>query len=327
MRRREFIAGLGSAAAWPLKARAQQPAVPVMGYLTASSPDAYAQANLGAFRAGLGELGFIDGRNVGIVFKWAERQYDRLPELAADLVRRQVKVIYATGAANAALAAKNATTTIPIVFNVGGDPVELGLVSRLNRPNNNLTGVTTISRELLAKKLEILRELLPSTTKIGLLVNPGNSNSDISVRDIQVLAAAGGLILQTFVAASEAQIEAVFLEISGAQVGGLLVATDGLLIAQSDQIASQAMRYGIPVIHSVREFAVAGGLISYGSINSDAYRQSGIYVGRILRGEKPADLPVMRPTKFNFVLNLKTAKTLGLEVPTSILLRADEVIE
>jgi putative ABC transport system substrate-binding protein len=326
MRRREFIAGLGSAAVWPLAARAQQPAMPTIGYLGANSPEATKIA-VASFRQGLGDAGFFEGQNLTILFRWAELHYERLPELAADLVRRQVAVIFANNAVNATFAAKNATKEIPIVFNVGSDPVELGLVASLSRPGGNLTGVTTISRELLAKRVALLRELLPATTTIGLLVNPDNPNAEIFARDMRALARTGGWVLQIAVARSEADFDAAFATFVQAQVGAFLIATDGLFVASSAKIAALAAVHRIAAVHSVREFVQAGGLMSYGASQREATRQCGVYVGRILRGEKPADLPVMQPVKFDFAINLKTAKALGLTVPLTLQVSADEVIE
>jgi putative ABC transport system substrate-binding protein len=325
MRRRELIAGLGSVVAWPLGARAQQPAVPVIGYLGTGSPEA-GEFIVALFRQGLKETGFIEGQNVEIVYRWDEGRYDRLPALAADLVRRRVAVIVATGAANAAQAAKQATTTIPIVFFLGSDPVELGLVTSLNRPGANVTGFTFVSRELLTKRLEILRELLPGALAFGLLVNPRNVNAETEARQMEVLARAGGWVLHTVPASTEADFDMAFATLVQLQVGGTLFATD-ILFVRYDQLVATAARYRVPALHSSRQFAEAGGLMSYGPRFNEVVPQVGVYAGRILKGEKPANLPVQYPTRYETVLNMKTAKALGLTVPQSILLRADEVIE
>jgi putative tryptophan/tyrosine transport system substrate-binding protein len=326
VKRRTFIAGLGSAAAWPVMARAQQPAVPVIGYLSSGSEGAGAQA-LEGFRRGLAESGYVEGRNVKIEYRWADYQYDRFPELVADLIRRNVAVIVAVGAVNAALSAKQATRTIPIVFNVGSDPVKAGLVASLNRPGANITGVNVISVELLAKRLELIRELLPRATAIGFLVNPDNLNTVSDVQELQTLAHAGGWRLQVVPVRNHAELGAAFATFKDIKIEAFLAASDYLLTSSALLIAVLAISHAIPGIHQSRQFAEAGGLISYGIIPNELSRQGGIYTGRILKGEKPADLPVMRGTRFETVINLKTAKALGLNVPQSILLRADEVIE
>jgi putative ABC transport system substrate-binding protein len=320
MRRREFITLLGGAAvAWPLAARAQQPAMPVIGFLHGgSSTDALPSVT--PFRNSLKEAGFVEGSNVRIDFRWAEYQYDRLPELAADLVRRQVAVIVASGAVNSPLAAKAATKTIPVVFLTGSDPVDIGLVTRLNRPGGNVTGVTMISRELELKRLELLLELIPNISVIGLLVNPSNPNTESEVSELQALARSGGWRLQVVAAGAESGFDAAFATLAQQKADAFLVATDSIFFDRRAQIAVLAARYAMPGVYS-------GGLMSYGSSIQDAYRQLGIYTSRILKGEKPADLPVMQPTKFELVLNLKTAKALGINVPLFLQQRADQVIE
>jgi len=328
MRRRDVLALLGSAAAgaWPLTAHAQQPVMPVIGFLHTSSAGVNVQA-VEAFRRGLAESGYVEGRNVQIEYRWADNQYDRLPALVADLIRRNVAVIAASGAVNAPLTAKQATRTIPIVFMVGSDPVQIGLVASLNRPGANITGVTTIGRELLAKRLELIRELVPRATAIGFLPNPDNPNTDSSVQELQVLARAGGWRLQVAPVRNEAELGAAFAKFKDNKTEAFLAGTDAFISAGAVLIATLAISHAIPGIHQSREFVEAGGLISYGASRTEAVRQVGVYAGRILKGDKPADLPVMQPTKFETVLNLKTARALGLTVPTETLLRADEVIE
>jgi putative tryptophan/tyrosine transport system substrate-binding protein len=327
MRRRDVFTLLGgAAAAWPLAARAQQAQMTLIGFLHSASADPNVQM-VAAFHRGLAETGFVEGRNVRIEYRWADNQYDRLPALAADLIRRQVAVIVASGAVNAPVTAKEATRTIPIVFMVGSDPVQTGLVASLNRPGGNVTGVTVITRELLAKRLELLRELFPVAAAIGFLVNPSNPNTESSVREMQALAQAGGWILHVVAVRSEAELDTAFATLKAQKTTVFLTGTDALLNSRTDLLAALAARYAIPGISQAREFVEAGGLISYGASRLDTYRQAGTYTGRILKGEKPADLPVMQPTKFEAILNLKTARALGLNVPTETLLRADEVIE
>ena len=329
MRRREFITligGAGATAALPRAARAQQLAMPVIGFLGSTTPDAF-QHQISAFRHGLGEGGYIEGRNFVIEFRWAENQYDRLPALAADLVQRHVAIIVAAGAADAARAAKAATATIPIVFVLGSDPVQLGLVTSLARPGGNLTGITRLSRELLAKRLEILRELLPSVTSIGLLVNPNNLNTEASVRELQGLAQFGGWTLHVVTVTSEFDFDRAFATLVDLKGGAFLHATDSLFSSSFDRIVALAIRHRIPAIYTERTAAQNGGLMSYGTSLTDAYRQVGIYVGRILQGKNAADLPVQQITKIELTLNLKAAKALGIAFPPALLARADEVIE
>jgi putative ABC transport system substrate-binding protein len=324
--RRKFLATLGGAAvAWPLAARAEQ-AMPVMGFLGSTGPDPF-RRQLAAFRQGLSERGYIEGRTVVIEFRWAENQYDRLPALAADLVQRHVAIIVAAGAVNAARAAKAATSTIPIVFGLGSDPVQHGLVTSLARPGGNLTGITRLSRELLAKRLEILRELLPGVTAIGLLANPNNLNTEASVHELRGLAQVAGWTLHVVTVSSESDFDRAFATLVDLKTGAFLHATDALFNSSFNRMIALAIRHHIPGIYSERTAAENGGLMSYGTSLTDAYRQVGIYVGRILRGEKAADLPVEQVTKVELIVNLKTAKALGLTFPRSLLNRADEVIE
>jgi putative tryptophan/tyrosine transport system substrate-binding protein len=321
--RRKFLATLSGAAALPLAARAQQPAMPVIGYLDSSSPG----EGIVALRRGLSETGYVEGRNVVIEYRWADGQYDRLPALAADLVRHQVSVIAACTTSAPGLAAKAATSTIPIVFQTGGDPVQDGLVTSMNRPGGNVTGVSRLSVTLAPKRLELLRELAPRGTVIGLLVNPTNPRSELVVQQMEEPARALGLRLHVLKASTEGQLDSVFASLVQLGIGALLVAQEPSYLRWREQITALAARHAIPATYGQREYVAAGGLMSYDASVSDSFRQVGIYVGRILKGEKPADLPVMQPTKFDLVINLKTARALGLSVPDRLLALADEVIE
>jgi putative tryptophan/tyrosine transport system substrate-binding protein len=325
MRRREFISLLGGAAAWPLAARAQQPALPVIGFLDSSSADDYAPF-LAAFRVGLNEAGFVEGRNISIEYRWADGRYDRLPALAAELVSVPVTVLVATGI-TAAVAVKAATTTIPIVFNTGGDPVTFGLVASLNRPGANVTGVASLGKVLVAKRFDLLRELVPKADAIAFLVNPNNAVAELDTSDARAAAAALGQKLIVLKAGSEGDIDPAFTAIAEQRAGGLLQQLDPFLQSRRDQLVALAARYRLPAIYERRDFAAAGGLMSYGTSLSDALRLVGNYAGRLLKGEKPTNLPVQQPVKFELVVNLKTAKALRLEVPPTVLASADEVIE
>ena len=327
MRRRKFITLLGGATvAWPLAARAQQPVMAVIGYLGAGSPAAGVQI-IAALRQSLAEAGYVDGRNVAIESHWAEGQYDRLPGMASEMVRRQVAVIIATGGTAPALAAKAATTTIPLVFSVTDDPVALGLVASLARPGGNATGVTFLLAELGAKQLGLLRELVPAATRIGLLVNPNNTTSQAQTSDVVAAASSGVATIDVVRASDSREIEAAFAALVRNRADALLVGTDPFLYSRRVQLATLAARHAIPAIYPVRENAEVGGLMSYGTSLSEVYRHVGAYTVRILKAAKPADLPVMRSTKFELVINLPTARALGLEIPPMLLARADEVIE
>jgi putative tryptophan/tyrosine transport system substrate-binding protein len=327
MRRREFIALLGgTAATWPLAAQAQQPGMPVIGFLDSKSPDDSAHM-VAAFRRGLNESTFIEGQNVTIEFRWAQDQYDQLPALAADLVRRRVDVIAATGGP-AVLAAKAASATIPIVFRLAADPIAAGLVASLSRPGGNVTGVTSLNLEVGSKRLEFLHELVPTATIMAALVNPTNpTNAEILSRDLQATARLLGLQLHLLHASSDADIDTVFATLTELRAAGLVIGTDALFTSRDEKLAALGLRYRIPAIYQWREFVAAGGLMSYGGSFADSYRLAGVYTGRILKGEKPADLPVQQATKLELFINLKTAKTLGITVPPTLLALADEVID
>jgi putative tryptophan/tyrosine transport system substrate-binding protein len=328
MRRRTFITLLGSAAtAWPIAARAQQPAMPVIGFLDSRSPDDAVASRLRAFRQGLKETGYVEGENVAIVFRWAENQLGRLPELAADLVRRQVAVI-TPAAASSILAAKAATSTIPIVFVTGDDPVGLGLVASLARPGGNLTGIGFFTTELAAKRLELLRELLPTAARVAVLVNPASAaTTEATLREVEPAARTTGLQIQVFNANTSLEIDAAFESMGRERPDALFVATTPFLNVRGVQLAQLAAFHRLPAIYGLREYAEAGGLISYGTNIVDAFRQAGVYTGRILKGAKPADLPVVQSTKFELVINAPTARMLNLTVPDKLLATADEVIE
>src|SRR6516164_571503 len=326
MKRREFITLLGGAAAWPVAAWAQQPAMLVIGFLDSKSPEGSAHL-VAEFRRGLNGSAFIEGQNVAIEFRWAQNNYDQLPALAADLVRRRVDVIAATGGP-AALAAKAASATIPIVFRVAADPIAAGLVASLSRPGGNVTGVTSLNLEVGSKRLEFLHELVPTATIMAALVNPTNpTNAEILSRDLQATARLLGLQLHLLHASSDADIDAVFATLTELRAAGLVIGTDALFTSRDEKLAALGLRYRIPTIYQWREFVAGGGLMSYGGSFADSYRLAGVYTGRILKGAKPTDLPVVQPTKFEFIINLKTAKALGLDVPPTLLARADEVIE
>jgi putative ABC transport system substrate-binding protein len=331
MRRREFIALLGGAAVtssslWPIAARAQQPAMPVIGYLSAGSPDGFAE-RLAAFRQGLGETGYVQGRNLAIEFGWAGDRLDRLPALAADLVRKQVRVIAAFGGIEGNLAAKAATTTIPIVFATGDDPIATGLVSTLNRPGGNLTGVTTLGVEVAPKRLELMHEIVPAASAIAVLINPDRPTAAAITRDLEQAARTLGRQIHILHASNEREIDAAFATVVQLRAGALVIGNDAYYNSRTEQFAALTIRHALPTVYQNREFVAAGGLMSYGGSITEAYRISGTYVGRILKGEKPADLPVQQATKIELIINMKTAKALGLAFPTAILVRADEVIE
>jgi len=326
MRRREFITLIGGAAAWPLMARAQQPAMPVVGFLNFASAANYAP-QVASFLNGLAEPGYVEGRNVAIEYRWAEHQTDRLPALAADLVHRRVSVIAATSTP-AALAAKEATTTTPVVFETGGDPIELGLVRSLNLPGGNITGVSQTNVEVVAKRLELMHELLPAVRLFALLVNETNPTlAEPATKEVQTAARALGLELHVLSTSAEGEFDAVFAKLSQLRAGGLVIGPDPLYTSHSEQLAVLATRYAVPAIFENRVFAAAGGLMSYSGSIAEAYRLAGVYTGRILKGDKPSDLPVQRATKVELYINLKTAKALGITVPLPLSGRADELFE
>jgi ABC-type uncharacterized transport system substrate-binding protein len=326
MRRRDFIKGIVGSTAWPLAARAQQPALPVIGFLNSASPQPWASYVAG-FRAGLKEVGYIDGQNVTIEFRWAEGNYDRLPGLAADLVRRRVAVLVAGGGPPSVVAAKAVTKTIPIVCTFGGDPVKAGYVTSLGRPGGNITGVNLFVAAMESKRLGLLRALIPGVQLIAVLLNPNRPDHADQMREVQDAARAIGQQINILLASNESDIEAAFATAVQLHVGAMLVGADPFFNSRRDKIIALAARHAIPAIYEQREHALAGGLMSYGTNLSDGYRQAGVYVGRILRGEKPGDLPVVQSTKFEFVINLKTAKALGIEVPPNLSAEADEIIE
>jgi putative ABC transport system substrate-binding protein len=326
MKRREFIALVGGAAAWPLAARGQQ-RLPVIGFLTSYSLDSSGKRLAAAFRDGLKEAGYEEERNVKIEYSSAEGDYDRLPALAADLVNRRVNVIAAVGGSPAALAAKWATTSIPVVFQVGVDPVELGIVSSLNRPGGNVTGIANLSQELGPKRLELLRELVPAANTVAVLINPSNPIANAQEKGMQAAARILGLDLHVLHASTDRELEPIFAGARPLRLSGLVIGGDPFFNSRSEQLATLASRYAVPTAYQNREFTTAGGLISYGSSLTKAHRQTGTYTGRVLKGDKPADLPVQQATNVELIINMKTAKTLGITVPLPLLGRADEVIE
>jgi ABC-type uncharacterized transport system substrate-binding protein len=324
--RRDFLATLGGAAVgWPLAARAQQPAMPVIGFLHYGSPDVLARL-AAAVRHGLKESGYVEGQNVMIEYRWAEGHYDRLPALAADLVRLQVNVIIA-GGNFAAQIAKQATTTIPIAFTSGTDPVRSGLVASLNRPEANVTGATSIAAEIAVKRLELTRELLPHARLVAMIVNPNFAGAETEMAEVEAAGRVVGLQAQRLAASSARELDVAFATLGQQGADAFMVGTDGFFVDRCDQLVALATRYAVAGVYPFPDFPAAGGLMSYGASLSDSYRQAGVYAGRILKGAKPADLPIIQPTKFELVINLKTAKALGLEVPPTLLARADEVIE
>jgi putative ABC transport system substrate-binding protein len=327
MKRRTFIAGLGSAAAWPVVGRGQQTAMPVIGFVDAGSADA-AAGYVAAFREGLGEAGFVEGQNVTVEYHWLEGQFDHLPALMADLVRRRVAVIVTPTSLAAAIAAKAATATVPIVFGVGDDPVKLGLIASLARPGGDATGVNSFTAEVVAKRLAVLHELVPKAVSVAVLVNPSNAtNTENILQDVREAARVIGLQIQVLNASTSSEIDAAFATLARERPDALFVATDSFYFSRRVQIATLAARERIPSAYSARDFVAAGGLMSYGTDQADRYRQIGVYAGKILNGAKPADLPVLQPTKFELVINLKAAKALGLSIPETLLATADEVIQ
>jgi putative ABC transport system substrate-binding protein len=326
MRRREFISLLGGAAAWPVAARAQQPAMPVIGFLGSGTLNAYA-AYVTAFGEGLGQTGYVEGRNVAIEYRWAEGQYDQMPALVADFLRHKTAVIAVTGSTAAVQAAKAATQTIPIVFAIGADPVKFGLVASMNRPGSNVTGVSFLANLLVAKQVEVLHELIPAATILGFLVNPNNPNAESDTNNARIAADTLSCKLVVVTAHKGDEVESAFAIFTQERANALLVSPDPLFSGLRDNLVALATRHALPTIYNAREYVSAGGLLSYGPDQASAYRQAGVYVGRILKGENPADLPVVQPTKFELFINLKTARALGLSVPPMLLARADEVIE
>jgi ABC-type uncharacterized transport system substrate-binding protein len=327
MRRREFIILLGgAAAAWPLGARAQQPAMPVIGFLSSRAPGESANV-LAAFREGLREAGFVEGQNLAIAFRWAEGHYDRLPALAADLVSLRVAALFAAGGPPSALAAKAATTTIPIVFSAVNHPVAIGLVASLNQPGGNVTGMSMFTSDLGSKSIQLLKELVPAATVIAYLVNPTNPSAEIYSKEATTAASALGIQVSVIKASTERDLDEAFASVAKAGAGGLVVPGEPFFDTQRDRIVALSARHAVAAIYNYREYVVAGGLISYGPSLSDSYRRAAIYLGRVLKGENPTDLPVQQPTKLDLVINLKTAKTLGLKIPDKIIAIADEVIE
>ena len=326
--RRQFMSALGGATvAWPLATRAQQPALPVVGFINGSSPDASAR-KAAAFRKGLNEAGYVESQNVTVEYHWLEGHYDRLPALAADLVRRQVAVIATPGSTPAVLVAKAATAAIPIVFGVGEDPVRLGLVASLARPGGNVTGINFFVGEVVAKRLRLLHDLVPKAVRVAVLINPGNaSNAEATLREVQQAAPSIGLQIQILNATTIGEIDAAFASFARERPDALFVAPDGFFVSRRIQIATLTARDKIPAAYAARDFVEAGGLMSYGTDIADMFHQVGVYTGKILKGEKPADLPVLQSTKFEFVINLQTARALGIEVPPQLLATADEVIE
>lgn len=327
MTRREFVTVLGAALVWPVAARAQQTLMPTIGFLGSESPALFA-SHLRMFHQGLGEMGYVEGRNVTIEYRWAEGQNDRLPALAADLVRRRVAVIAAPGTTPGALAAKAATTAIPIVFVTAGDPVALKLVSSLNRPGGNATGATSLGGDLAPKRLELLHQLVPRATRMAVLVNPNNPVlAESTERRLEEAARGFGLRLHTLRASTERDFDSVFTELVRLRVAALVIAVDSFLTARREHLGALALRHGIAAIYQDRDFAVAGGVMSYGTSLTEGYRLVGLYTGRILKGERPADLPVQQIQKIELIINIKTVKALGLSAPPTLLARADEVIE